>query len=252
MKVFLRFGLIMLSFLLIWEALVLLFQLPTYILPTPKAVLQVLLKNSTLLWHETTITMIETGVGLVFGIIMGMFFALCMSFFKILRLWLLPMILISQAIPTFAIAPLLVIWFGYGLTSKIITTIIMIFFPIASSFYDGLKNTPSGFIDLAHVMQAQKLRFFYFVRIPAALPALAAGIRIATAIAPIGAVVGEWVGASQGLGFLMLNANARMQIDIMFAALFILIFFSLMLYYSINFLLTRLIFWHKEMGLMRC
>nr|WP_201258159.1 ABC transporter permease subunit [Piscirickettsia litoralis] len=120
------------------------------------------------------------------------------------------------------------------------------FFPVASNFFDGLKSTPQGYLDLAHTMNANKWRTLWYIRIPKALPQLATGIRIATAIAPIGAIVGEWVGASAGLGFLMLNANARMQISLMFACLFVVILFSLILYSIIDKLLTRFIFWQKH------
>ena len=92
-------------------------------------------------------------------------------------------------------------------------------------------------------MNAKKLREFYFIRIPAALPSLSSGIRLATVAAPIGAIIGEWVGASQGLGYLILNANARMEIDLMFAALFIVIIFSLLLYFSVDKILQHLIYW---------
>jgi putative hydroxymethylpyrimidine transport system permease protein len=120
------------------------------------------------------------------------------------------------------------------MTSKIVTAMIMIFFPIASSFFDGLKQTHQDWVDLAKTMNAKKWRFFWYIRIPAALPNLASGLRVATVAAPIGAIIGEWVGASQGLGFLMLNANARMQIDLMFACLVTLILFSLTLYFLVD------------------
>jgi ABC-type nitrate/sulfonate/bicarbonate transport system permease component len=165
-----------------------------------------------------------------------------MVYIKPLSLWFLPLMIISQAIPTFAIAPLLVIWFGYGMASKIICTILMIFFPITSAFFDGLRQTERHWLDLAKTMNAKKIRLFYYIRIPAALPRLASGMRIAAVFAPIGAVIGEWVGASGGLGFLMLNANARMQIDLMFAALCVLILLSLLLYFIIDRICARFIF----------
>ena len=119
----------------------------------------------------------------------------------------------------------------------------MLFFPITSAFYDGLQNTPPGFLDLAKTMNATKWRLFCAIRIPAALPSLASGIRIAAVIAPIGAVVGEWVGSSRGLGYLMLNANARLQIDMMFAALIVMIALALALYFTVDKLLRVLIWW---------
>ncbi len=231
--------------LVLWQSIVWIFQLPSYILPTPWQVLQIGYQQFPLIMHESFITIIETLIGLVLGSVFGCMAALVMVFFRPLALWLFPIVVISQTIPTFAIAPLLVIWFGYGIASKIATTIIMLFFPVTSAFFDGLHQTPAAWIDLANTMGAKKWRFFYYIRIPAALPYLASGLRIATVIAPIGAIVGEWVGASQGLGFLMLNANARMEIDLMFAALFTLMLFSLSLYFLVDSLLQSAIPWQK-------
>jgi len=221
---------IVLGLCLIWQAVVSFGHLPIYILPGPVKVLTTWFQQSSFLLKETIPTVIETLLGLLLGSIAGIIFALGMTYFKPIRLWFLPILLISQALPTFAIAPLLVVWFGYGMTAKIITTMIMLFFPVANAFYDGLNSTPQGWIDLAQTMRAKKWCILWHIKIPAALPSLATGLRVATAIAPIGAIVSEWVGSSKGLGFVMLNANARMQIDVMFAALLTLCVFTLILY----------------------
>ena len=132
------------------------------------------------------------------------------------------------------------------MSSKIAVTIIMLFFPITSALFDGLRKTEPGWLDLAKTMRAKKWRVFWHIRIPAALPHLASGLRIAAVIAPIGAVVGEWVGASRGLGYLMLNANARTEIDLMFAALFTIVIFSLTLYFVVDKSLRAAIPWQIE------
>lgn len=247
MKLVIRGLIVFIGLLFIWQALVILFHLPPFILPTPLQVFKTAYLRWDLIAAEAVPTIIETCVGLLLGTLLGCFAALVMTFFRPLTLWLLPILIISQAIPTFAIAPLLVIWFGYGMASKIVTTLIMLFFPITNAFFDGLRRTEPGWLDLAQTLQAKKWRIFWYIRIPAALPNLASGLRVATAIAPIGAVVGEWVGASKGLGFLMLNANARMQIDLMFAALFTLVIFSLMLYFVVDKFLRVVIFWQPEL-----
>lgn len=161
-------------------------------------------------------------------------------YFHPLRDSLLPILLISQALPTFAIAPLLVIWFGYGMTAKIITICLMLFFPITSSFYDGLRSTPSSYLDLAKILRATRFQILWRIRIPAALPAFSSGLRLAATFAPIGAVIGEWVGASKGLGFLILHANSQMKIDLMFAALLVLGGLTLGFYFLIDYLLKWL------------
>jgi putative hydroxymethylpyrimidine transport system permease protein len=243
MKLVLRGLFVFLSLILLWQFVVYLFQLPPYILPAPLTVFKTAYSNMALIGHEMLPTVIETILGLLLGIFLGCLAALCMAFFRPFSWWLLPVLIISQAIPTFAIAPLFVIWFGYGMASKIATTVLMLFFPIASAFYDGLRRTDPGWLDLAKTMNSKKWRIFWHIRIPSALPQLASGIRVATVVAPIGAIVGEWVGASKGLGFLMLNANARMQIDLMFAALFAIMLFSLTLYFVIDWILKKNINW---------
>ncbi len=132
---------------------------------------------------------------------------------------MLPLLVISQAIPVFALAPILVLWLGYGMASKIAMAVLIIFFPVASSFYHGLRRTEPDLLELARVMDAGTYGVMRFIVIPSAIPSFAAGLRVAAAVAPIGAIVGEWVGSSAGLGYYMLHANARMQIDNMFAAL---------------------------------
>ncbi len=243
MNLLLRGLFIISGIILLWQMIVVVFHLPPFILPAPMTVMHTWYERLDLIASESTTTIIETLLGLILGVLLGGIAALVMTFFRPLALWLLPILIISQAIPTFAIAPLLVIWFGYGIAAKIATTIIMLFFPVTSAFYDGLRHTESGWIDLAKTMNASRQRFFWYIRIPAALPHFAAGLRIATVIAPIGAVIGEWVGASHGLGFLMLNANARMQIDLMFAGLLTLVVFSLLLYFLVDQSLKKIITW---------
>lgn len=245
MKIFFRGLIVFTGLLCLWQGIVWIFHLPPFILPTPIAVFKTAYLRADLIATEAIPTIIETLLGLLLGVLFGSIAAITMAYFRRLNMWLLPLLIISQAIPTFALAPLLVIWFGYGMASKIATTIIMLFFPINSSFLDGLRRTNTGWLDLAKTLHVKRWRVFWHIRIPAALPHLASGLRVATVVAPIGAVVGEWVGASQGLGFLMLNANARMQIDLMFAALFAIIIFSLILYFAIDTFLRFTIWWEK-------
>lgn len=226
-----------------WQLLVYCFELPNYILPSPHAVCLALYNYRDLLIQHTWPTLLETVLGLLFGILIGCTAAVVIAYQRLLAFFLLPILLISQTLPTFAIAPLLVIWFGYGIATKIVTAAIMIFFPISSAFYDGLRKVDPDLASLAHSMGASKLKAFLHVAVPCAFPRLASGIRIAAVTAPLGAVIGEWVGSSRGLGYLMLNANARMQIDLMYAALILLIVFALSLYFCIDLGLKKVIWW---------
>jgi putative hydroxymethylpyrimidine transport system permease protein len=185
---------------------------------------------------------------LALGALLGCISALVIASFRPARRWLLPVLVVSQAIPVFALAPMLVLWLGYGLASKVAMATLIIYFPVTAAFFDGLRRTEPGWLDLAHTMGGSRGAVLRHVQIPAALPALSSGIRVATAVAPIGAIVGEWVGSSAGLGYMMLQANARMQVDVMFAALFLLAVFAVGLYAAVDAGLRRALPWLAEDG----
>jgi putative hydroxymethylpyrimidine transport system permease protein len=128
--------------------------------------------------------------------------------------------------------------------SKITMAVLIIFFPVTAAFYDGLRRTEPDWLELSRVMHASPIAILFHIRVPAALPAFASGLRVATAVAPIGAIVGEWVGSNAGLGFYMLHANARMQTDIMFAALGVLVTVALILYFSVDWVMSKTVYWH--------
>ncbi|WP_330926025.1 ABC transporter permease [Candidatus Sororendozoicomonas aggregata] len=232
--------------LTLWQLLTLSIDIPSYILPGPDRVVVSLINNADLLWENTLITLSEMLMGLVLGVIAGIILAITLVYFTGLRPWLLPVLLITQAIPTFAMAPILMLWFGYGLTSKVVMTMLMIFFPVATCCYDGLRHTHQDWLDMASTMGSSKLTAMRYIRWPSALPALASGLRVAVVVAPIGAVIGEWVGSSEGLGYVMLQANARLLTDQMFAALSVLAFCSVGLYAITDRLLRWLIPWQQE------
>lgn len=236
--------------LLLWQIGVWLSGVPSYILPGPVAAAQAWADNATLILSNTWVTVAEILLGLLLGTLLGAGSALVVALFRPARRWLMPVLVASQAIPVFAIAPLLVLWLGYGIPSKVGMATLIIYFPVAASFLDGLRRTEPGWLDLAATMTAggrrRRLSVLLYVRVPAALPALASGIRVAAAVAPIGAIVGEWVGAGSGLGHLMLVSNARVQIDLMFAALFTLALFAIALYFTVDVLLRRALPWQAD------
>ena len=193
--------------------------------------------------HHAGITAMEILLGLVAGILAGIVTALVINASATLSRLVGPALVASQALPVFAVAPLLVIWFGYGITSKIIMSALIIYFPVATAFSDGLKRTDPGLLDLAQLNGADRMQSFSLIRIPAALPALGSGLRVAAGVAPIGAIVGEWVGASGGLAFIMLQANARMQTDDVFVALVLLALMALALRAAIDAIVRHFLFW---------
>jgi putative hydroxymethylpyrimidine transport system permease protein len=156
------------------------------------------------------------------------------------------MVLILQAFPVFVLAPILVLWLGFGLASKVAMTTIIIFFPVASAFADGLRRTDQEILDAVSLEGANHWQTLVSMRVPLAVPSLVSGLRVAAPLAPLGAVVGEWVGASGGLGFVMVQANARMQTDTVFAAMTILAILTLILRLLIDWLTAGLAPWASE------
>ena len=240
--------LVAVGLLAIWQALIVVSGVPPYILPGPLSVAAAWSARPGLFLENGAVTAAEIIMGLGFGFVLGIASALLMAYFRPARSWLLPVLVISQALPVFALAPVLVLWFGYGMGSKVVMATLIIYFPITAAFYDGLRRTETAWVDLARTMNGSRWTILRHIRIPAALPALGSGLRVATAVAPIGAIVGEWVGSSAGLGYLMLHANARMQIDVMFAALFTLAVLALTLYGIIDWAVRRLVAWQPEIN----
>jgi len=227
----------------LWQAVVWATAAPPYILPDPARVIAAWVERRDIVLHHAGITVLEILVGLTLGAAVGLAVATTLHAVRPIRPWLLPVLVVSQAIPVFAIAPLLVLWLGYGMASKVVMAALIIFFPVATAFYDGLRRVEPLWLDAARTLGCRGPRLFRRVRLPAALPALASGLRVATAVAPIGAVVGEWVGSSAGLGYLMLHANGRMQTDLMFAALLTLATLSVALYTAVDLGLRRAMPW---------
>jgi len=232
--------------ILLWQAFVWLTDVPPFLLPAPLRVAQALAARWDIIAGHALVTLTEILLGLALGALLGCAMALTLTAWRGARRWLLPLLLISQAIPVFAIAPLLTLWLGFGLASKVAMATIIIFFPVATAFHDGLRRTEPGLLDLAATMGASRGAVLWRLRVPHALPALASGLRVAAGVAPIGAIVGEWVGASAGLGYLMLHANGRSQTDVMFAALFVLALMALALWFAVDRLLRRAIPWQPD------
>ena len=224
----------------IWQFAVIVTGVPRYILPSVSDVLVAFVNNWSLIGEHLIVTLTEVVLGLVVGTCLGCVTAIQLEMSRAARLFLRPILIFSQAIPVFALAPLLTLWLGYGMISKVVMAILIIYFPVTSSFYDGLVSTPKSYLDLATTMGTTQWRQLFLIKVPAAAPSLFSGIRLAAVYAPIGATIGEWVGSSQGLGYLMLLASGRVKIDLMFASLLTLGVMSMGLYAIISVILGRL------------
>jgi len=231
---------------LVWEATVRVSGVPPFILPGPAAVGTALAERWQVIAGHAAVTLAEILGGLIVATVLGTATGLLLAASEVARRWLHPVLVASQALPVFALAPILVLWLGYGPGSKVAMAVLIIYFPLTASLYDGLRRTDPNLLDLAALAGATPWQRLRWVRLPSALPAFGSGLRVAAAVAPIGAVVGEWVGASRGLGYLMLHANARMQVDVMFAALFVLAAMAVALYAAVDRAARALTPWQSE------
>ena len=220
--------------LVLWQTVIWTTGVARFILPPPALVAQTIWESRALLAEHAVVTMAEVLIGLVLGAALGFVSAIGLVASPTVRALVRPILVFSQAVPVFALAPILTLWLGFGLWSKITMTIIIIYFPVTSSFFDALMRTNRDWIGLAKVMGASPARIMWHIRVPAALPGFASGLRLAAVYAPIGAIIGEWVGASKGLGYLMLLANGRAKTDLMFAALIVLAVLTILLHAAVN------------------
>ena len=226
-----------------WELWVWWAEIPAFILPPPSAIAQTAVLQAELIAPHALITMAEILAGIGLALLTAVPLAVAMFARPGLEKGLAPFLVGSQAVPVFALAPLLVIWLGYGLASKVFMAWIIIFFPITISLLSGLKGCDPEYRVLFCLMGAtfwQKLRLLYW---PWALPQFFAGLKVGVTVATIGAVIGEWVGAQQGLGYLMIQSNARLKVDMVFAAIAWLTAMGLGLWILVGWLEQKIITW---------
>ncbi|MFC1504908.1 ABC transporter permease [Thermodesulfobacteriota bacterium] len=226
-----------------WEAACLYWHVPDFILPAPSRILVQAVTQAPLLLPHAGITALEIILGIIAALGLAIPLAVVMFAFPALEKAVAPFLIASQAVPVFALAPLLVVWLGYGIASKVLMATVIIFFPITVSLLEGFKNCDVEYRILFRLMGAgfgQTLRLLYW---PWAMPYFFAGLKVGVSVATIGAVIGEWVGAQQGLGYLMIQANARLKVDLVFAAILWLSAMGLSLWSLVGFLERKTIKW---------
>ena len=215
--------------LVVWEAVVRLGVVPNFLLPSPTQVIAALIGDAPLLATHAVTTIVESVLGLAIGVAVGFVAAVLMDRFEVVYLAFDPLITISQTIPTVAIAPLLVLWFGYGLAPKVILIVLTTFFPVAVSLVSGFRAIDPDMVDLMRTMGASDLQIFMQVKLPGALEQFFSGLRISATYAIVGAVISEWLGGFSGLGVYMTRVRKSFAYDRMFAVIILISVLSLAL-----------------------
>jgi len=211
-----------------------------WIVPSPLQVLRVFTQNPQLIWHHLKPTMLASISGLLLSVCLGSLTAIAMNSSRLIRQTLYPYLVISQTVPIIAIAPLLIIWFGYGISSKIFAVILMCYFPITLGLYDGFRSVNIEQIRLLTSMGASPYKIFILLKLPASLPNFFTGLKLAATYSVMGAVIGEWLGGSAGLGIYMTRATKSYQTAHVFAVVIVIIALSMALF-GIVALLDRLL-----------
>ncbi len=214
---------------LVWELVCLTGLVPGYMLPSPVKVVRAFVGDFGLLMENSAVTLQEAFLGLVIGVGTGFVFAVLMDAFPVVRKMFYPLLVITQTIPTVAIAPLLVLWFGYEITPKVVLIVLTTFFPLTVGLTDGFAQADADAINLLRSMGAGKLQIFRYIKLPSALPQFFSGLRIAAAYSVVGAVISEWLGGFSGLGVYMTRVRSAYAFDKMFAVIILISVISLLL-----------------------
>jgi ABC-type nitrate/sulfonate/bicarbonate transport system permease component len=201
-----------------------------WIVPSPLAVLKVFTDSPSLIWHHLKPTLLAAVCGLLLSIVLGTITAIALNGSRLIKQIIYPYLIISQTVPIIAIAPLLIIWFGYGISAKIFAVLLMCFFPIALGLYDGFRSISPDQIRLLTSMGASPYKIFVLLKIPAALPNFFTGLKLAATYSVMGAVIGEWLGGSSGLGIYMMRATKSYQTAHVFAVILVIILLSMALF----------------------
>jgi ABC-type nitrate/sulfonate/bicarbonate transport system permease component len=229
----------------LWETLVRVYAVPAYLLPAPTQILKVMLEKYALLLPHAWITLQEIVLGFLLAFTAGVALAFALFYSPLLERAFYPWLIASQNIPIFAITPLLVIWFGFGLLPKVLVAALIVFFPILINTLDGLKAADPDAIDLLKIMRAGRWHILRKARLPAALPFLLSGTKIGITFSVMGAVIGEWIGGQQGLGYLMNQQKTLLHADLVFAAIFWLSGLAIGLVLFVSWLERCLMPWRK-------
>jgi NitT/TauT family transport system permease protein len=234
------------ALLVIWEGATRLLRIPDYLLPPPSQVLFDMARNWQLLLDASKVTTFEVIVGFLLSMVVGIPLAALCAYSVPFERAIYPLVVGTNTVPKVALAPLLLAWFGFGIAPKILIVVLVTFFPIVINSVVGLKSLPPQMLYLARSMGASGLQVFLLFRIPNALPSIFAGLKVATVLSVIGAVVAEFVGADSGLGYAMMTATADLNIARQFAAILLLSVIGVIFFSLVSWIERLLIPWHSS------
>lgn len=229
--------------LILWQLLVSFEFVEAYVLPAPSQIINQLLNEREVLWQHLLVTLQEAGIGFLLAIVLAFVLNLLMELLPVVKKALYPILIMSQTIPIIVLAPLFGLWFGFGIFPKIIIVILVCFFPIVVSLSDATASVDEDLIHLVESMGASALQTYRYIKVPYALQGMFSGLKIAATYAIMGAVIGEWLGGSRGIGVYMLRVRHSFQLDKMFAAIVLIVILSMGLFKGIDLLQKFIMPW---------
>ncbi|MBC8055173.1 MAG: ABC transporter permease [Rhizobiales bacterium] len=238
--------LLLVMLVVLWDLGIRLFGIPPYLVPNPWSVVKTLVAEWPMLLRESMPTLYATLGGFVLSAVIGVPIAMWIAYSRVVESFVYPLLVFSQSIPKVAIAPLFVVWFGFGVVPKVIAAFLLGFFPVVVATVQGFKSVEPEVIDLARSMGANGFKIFLKFRLPQAMPAIFSGLKVSVTLAVVGAVVGEFVGSNSGLGYVLQKANGTFDLPLMFAALTILSMIGVLLFLVIELVERWLMPWHAS------
>jgi NitT/TauT family transport system permease protein len=232
--------------IVLWDLFIRVLKIPPYLVPNPWSVAKQLVAEWPMLLRETMPTLYATLGGFALSALIGVPIAMWIAYSRLVESFVYPLLVFSQSIPKVAIAPLFVVWFGFGLVPKVIAAFLLGFFPVVVATVQGFKSVEGDVIDLARSMGANPLQIFLKFRLPHALPSIFSGLKVSVTLAVVGAVVGEFVGSNSGLGYVLQKANGTFDLPLMFAALVILSMIGVLLFLVLEVIERALVPWHAS------
>jgi NitT/TauT family transport system permease protein len=230
----------------VWDLTIRIFKIPPYLVPTPAAILQQIAQQWPMLLQESVPTINATLGGFALSVAIGVPIAMLVAYSPLVESYLYPLVVFSQSIPKVAIAPLFVVWFGFGLFPRILVAFLLGFFPVVVSTVMGFKSVERDLIDLARSMGSPPLKMFFKILLPHALPAIFSSMKVSITLAVVGAVVGEFVGANSGLGYVLQRANGNFDQPLIFSALVVLSVIGSLLFVALDVLERFAVPWHSS------
>ena len=228
----------------VWELVVYWLDIPRYILPAPSKVLSTIFNEADVLFEETGYTTVEAMLGLGVGVIAAIFLGIFASRFPLVEKTVMPIAIFVKVTPILAIAPLFAIWFGFGMTPRILIVAVVTFFPMLVNTIVGLRSTDKNTVDYMKSLGARESEIMFRLRIPFAAPYMFASLKISVPLSVIGAVIGEWFGSNRGLGNLIMVSHGNLNMSTLFASVFLLAFIGVVAISLISFIEKRVTFWH--------